>query len=1163
MSLTSVRDADRRLQCPNAKNTCTNMGCATPGTYTPGIERYEFKGFANIGATSGIPANCCNVRFAFITSTRNPNNTGSGGQNLYVDATVNRCLSVSPCNSSPEFKNDAPVNICGYESLILNYGASDPDLDSLSFAFAPGLQDFGIPITYTPPYAYDKPMPWIGNATGVFPTGISCDPLTGDIMFTPPNSGGLLTGVVVVEVKQWKKVNGITQLMGKTRRDAMMILRGDCLPNNPPRLNTFPYDTDPSISKMSWTTCAGQQLCFTVTGKDTDYNPPTRSDTTYLSWDSTLAPLGATFLPTYTAATRPVNGPREDSYQFCWTPPETMGSTNPYLFTVTSRDNRCPNPGKVQRAFSITVLPKPQLNIVKTDKKCGKWNVSYTKQNTSQVFDSTCIIVNTQPFNYSPGAATYTFPNATATSDMTFTSPGKYLVRVFAKSGSCNSNTYDTLVVDTAVSVKTRDTVACQGIAMTITATAKNGIAPLSYKWYNTIRDTTTTPLNAPNYTVPGLNITTNTPRYYTIVVKDANGCPAIDSVRVLVKNGIQSAVVTPVKCYGDSNGSITVSVVNPTPQHQYKLNNGAFQSSSVFNNLAPGTYTVTVKDTSSCTSTQTYTITQPAVLKDTLTTTAAQLCVGINSGSINTTGKGGTTPYRYSLDSINFDTIHSFTNRAPGVYKIHIRDQNNCYASVTQTVAAADSLKYSVTTQNVKCSGYTNGQITVVASGGKQPYQYKLDAGSFVSSGTFANLSAKTYSVTVKDANACTVVFNNIVTAPAALTQTTVVKNNTCNGGISGSVAIFAAGGTSPYQYKRNAPTYDTVSVFTGLAAGVYSFTIKDNNDCVSNFSQGITQPLVISSTIASQNVTCFGKNDGKITITTTGGTPPLKYSIDSTNFSSVNTFQQLSPAGYRVYVRDSFSCEKVFTTAISQPVKVAATAASIAVSCYNKTDGKITLTPVSGRAPITYSINAGTYSSSPVFNNIGAGAHLISIRDSAGCTDTMTINLANPAKIVAGTISGPSSSMVNATEAYSVPSQTGLNYVWAAEKGTIISGGTTSSMNIRWDSAGTGKLGVIVYSDPTCNDTSTLAVSINNVGLNELSKSWGLQVYPNPTKNMLNITLQQLPEQQIIQLYDMQGKLILKQELKHQQQLNIETLSPGIYMLKIGNWSGQVIKD
>ncbi|MES2560548.1 MAG: hypothetical protein V4590_12460, partial [Bacteroidota bacterium] len=223
LSLDNVRDVNPNPDCPNAKNTCNNLGCYTgdPGSYTPAVERYEFKGFANIGPTSGIPASCCNVRFSFNVNARNGTiNTGSANQNFYMDAVVNRCLSVAPCNSSPTLENDPFAVMCGGENYIFNNGAVDPDLDSLSYSFAPALIGFNTSATYNPPFAFDRPMPWSGAATAEFPGGIRCDPLTGDISFTPGNAGGQnFTGVMAIEVKQWKTIGGVPTVIGVTRRD--------------------------------------------------------------------------------------------------------------------------------------------------------------------------------------------------------------------------------------------------------------------------------------------------------------------------------------------------------------------------------------------------------------------------------------------------------------------------------------------------------------------------------------------------------------------------------------------------------------------------------------------------------------------------------------------------------------------------------------------------------------------------------------------------------------------------------------------------------------------------------------------------------------------------------------------------------------------------------
>ena len=160
LNLTGVSDVNPNPQCPNAKSICDNNGCITPGTYTPGIEKYVFEGDINLGPNSGIPASCCNIRIVFQEQARSGNiNTGSAGQNFYIETIINRCLSYFPCNSSPEFLNDPFAVICGGQPYVFNNGAADPDHDSLTYEFAPALQGPGQSVSYNAPWAYDWPVP--------------------------------------------------------------------------------------------------------------------------------------------------------------------------------------------------------------------------------------------------------------------------------------------------------------------------------------------------------------------------------------------------------------------------------------------------------------------------------------------------------------------------------------------------------------------------------------------------------------------------------------------------------------------------------------------------------------------------------------------------------------------------------------------------------------------------------------------------------------------------------------------------------------------------------------------------------------------------------------------------------------------------------------------
>lgn len=462
LQLVSVRDAAPELACPNAKNECTNMGCVTPGTFSPSIERYEFRGFANVGPTSGIPTTCCNVRFSWSLCCRSSSiNTGAANQNFYVDAVINRCYSVSPCNSSPELSSDPFALICPGEPYVFNNGAIDPDFDSLSFAFTPALIGFGISVTYNPPYAADRPMPWTGSLTAPFPSGISCNPFTGDILFTSGNTSGQnFTGVMAIEIKQWKPINGIPTVIGITRRDIQMVVLANCVTNKIPKLITNPTSlSNPNEPRTNWEVCAGEQLCFTVTAQDSDFTPPSISDTTKLTWNASIASLGATFVKNYSNSQeqRKTLGPREDQWRFCWTPDDSLASNTPYYINITGKDQRCPKPGRITRAFSIKVLPKAAVTIAKSNLSCGQWQLSYNRDLKKRggkpgvLYNSVIWKVSRVPNDSFIGNNPYQFNDTNITPAIQLNEPGKYLVQLtIAAQGpygieTCSKVFYDTI----------------------------------------------------------------------------------------------------------------------------------------------------------------------------------------------------------------------------------------------------------------------------------------------------------------------------------------------------------------------------------------------------------------------------------------------------------------------------------------------------------------------------------------------------------------------------------------------------------------------------------------------------------------------------------------------------------------------------------------------
>lgn len=140
---------------------------------------------------------------------------------------------------------------------------------------------------------------------------------------------------------------------------------------------------------------------------------------------------------------------------------------------------------------------------------------------------------------------------------------------------------------------------------------------------------------------------------------------------------------------------------------------------------------------------------------------------------------------------------------------------------------------------------GTNNGSISVTASGGDTPYQFKLNSGALGSASTFTDLNAGAFTVTVKDKNGCEKellgVTLNAPAAPVAGTPTLVSQTDCATP--NGSIAVSATGGAAPYEYKLGSGSFGSTAIFSNLKAGNYTVTIKDAASCT----------ITVNGTIAS----------------------------------------------------------------------------------------------------------------------------------------------------------------------------------------------------------------------------------------------------------------------------------------------------------------------
>ena len=328
---------------------------------------------------------------------------------------------------------------------------------------------------------------------------------------------------------------------------------------------------------------------------------------------------------------------------------------------------------------------------------------------------------------------------------------------------------------------------------------------------------------------------------------------------------------------------------------------------------------------------------------------------------------------------------------------------------SITETVIVPPAPPFfiqSLVVTPVTCAGSADASITVYSSGGLAPVLYTLynitttpgtvTAGPQASN-VFTAIASGTYFVVANDANtpSCSAYTANFTIAnpSGVLINSVTPVLPLCANQAGGKIIISAMGGTGTLQYSIDGGfTFSTRNEFDNLAAGTYSIVVKDGEGCTTTDIFVLQQPaaLLIQS-IVKTNVTTAGGSGAMITITATGGTGQLVYSIDAGNtFTTNNVFTGLTAGTYYIVVKDANGCTATGTVSISQPSPLVVTA-NASPSGYVPS-GTIVVTASGGTPPYLYSINGGPFKAQPVFSNLGPGTYSITVQDANGATATTT---------------------------------------------------------------------------------------------------------------------------------------------------------------------------
>lgn len=554
-------------------------------------------------------------------------------------------------------------------------------------------------------------------------------------------------------------------------------------------------------------------------------------------------------------------------------------------------------------------------------------------------------------------------------------SAGSYTV-IVTDASNCTGSAIVTVINPSLMTLLTSTTPAtCNFNDGTAEANVMNGNKPYQFNWF-------------PSVSTDSIAIGLNTGSQIVTVI-DSKGCLAKDTVTIVSASGLNVSVSgqTQESCYGVNDAFANLNVSGGAPPYSYVWTpTGGFNSFA--SNLFPGNYIITISDINNCVTEYQLNIIEPAPVSVQIISIPA-ICNNTSTGSLNANVSGGTPPFSY-LWNPGGATAQSFNNLSSGNYSLHISDVHGCVLNSSSTVSQPAPITISVNKKNSSC-GKANGSIAVRASGGVRGYSYLWSNGDTDS--LAENLAAGNYSVTARDFNGCSKTANFNLGGIAGLTvSASVLSTVTCNGGNNGSVLLSANGGSGLITYSWT-PNISSGALANNLTSGMYSVIVTDANNCRDSIGFILPEPPPLAALIFSENIKCYGTDNGLLYADAGGGTPPYTYlwSDGQREDSAIH----LSSGTFSLLITDSRNCTTSASGTILSPDSLNISFSIANATCSSCLNGNINATVNGGTLP--YSFNwKPLNSSSQNISNLAAGLYTLCVTDGNNCSrcDSVTID-------------------------------------------------------------------------------------------------------------------------------------------------------------------------
>ena len=846
-----------------------------------------------------------------------------------------------------------------------------------------------------------------------------------------------------------------------------------------------------------------------------------------------------------------------DSLTFDWTPKQGLEFRPPNRLVATARetsvwqiygkrDGFCP----FITELTATVHPKPELTLnsqASTGTNDGKITATATD--------------GTPPYQYSLNGSPFNNNNIFVN-----LSEATYTIRVQDAKGCENLEKISVenctkLTVDAGTNAT-----LCIGQSVKLNASLSDTTNDYAIIWSPTLG------LNDANILNPTANPLQTTT--YTLLVSGANGCTAVDSVKIIILNvPTVNAGEDLVVCAGNS---VQLSATSTGTTYQWSPVTGLDNPNILNPTATPAkttVYTLTVSN-GSC---ETY---DEVVVSVPLINLPNRISLCQKESTILNAGIANADSYRWipaeGLNNPNIATPTATPNRTI-TYTLTIQ-QGNCTLtdSITVKIMQAEASPNVTICQNNLVQLWAKGGIRYSWT----PVTGLDDPKSPAPIATPSQTT--TYTVEVTDEYLCsdakTVVVGVLTGKASPKISLESINNVSCSGCFDGSISVQSSEGLAPYEYSLDNGVYRRESIFNKIGMGIYRVQVKDANGCTDDT---LVQVGINPTACDAPKDLKIKSNRGFVTLTWSAVPNAEAYEITfrkeneawQTVFATTNSVELRlldDNVNYQVYVKcwcpnQTFSPHSDTLTFTQKTCELKMYLSMTPVTCTGVANGTIRVDSVSGEnEPFLYSINKGSYRTEGVFRNLSAELYHITVLSSEGClaSDSITVS----------------------EELITIPQPT-----ITARKDTLWCNENLNYQTYQWFRNGSSVSPATVNNYFPTNringDYDVRIVTSDGCILRsdkfkyEYSGVWGnvtdehIAIYPNPFTETTTLRYHlDTPSSVTIEVYNASGALIFSRKTSQnagtqEENITLTEQASGIYFLRIGigeqQWRSSLIKE